>query len=99
MEISAEAARETPSHMSVKASADATLEIVEKPIPEIETGSPIPNSDSNADPNEPGDSAKTPAEFLTSEEPLPDVTPPKLAADPIADNDITDNNNTAPKPA
>ena len=99
MEISAQAAHETPSHISVKASADAILEIVEKPIPEIETGSPIPNSDSNADPNEPGDSAKTPAEFLTSEEPLPDVTPPKLAADPIADNEITDKNNTAPEPA
>ena len=99
MEISAQAAHETPSHISVKASADAILEIVEKPIPEIETGSPIPNSDSNADRTEPGDSAKTPAEFLTSEEPLPDVTPPKLAADPIADNEITDKNNTAPEPA
>jgi flagellar assembly protein FliH len=98
MEISAKVVLETPSHKGADATDNVTLEIAEKPMSKIETNSPISSSEPMADPIELGDSTKYSSEFLSSEEPLPDVTPPKLTADPAEDSEITDENKTAPEP-
>ncbi|MBO89489.1 MAG: hypothetical protein CMP14_08200 [Rickettsiales bacterium] len=101
MEISAEASQVSTNHKD--ADADSTpitkLETAEKPIPAMETESPISSSESMTDQMKHDDSTETPADLLTSENPSTDVTPPKFSANSIVESEVTDEDQTAPEPA